>query len=255
MKPAIEALTPWTWNEYVTNLAVDATIQKWMVGIGVFYLLCAVACLFYEKMPRWVRWPIWLGVVGQVLLALLYMKEFFFSTGQFLEYALQFSTPVFLIYFAKYAGGTQDRSNDFTIPAWLVLAMKIATALTFACHGLYAVGYYPRPGLFTTMVMHSLHCSEVFAVNLLLVAGWLDFAVAVGIFLPFKWSKWFLLYAAIWGLLTSFARITGNFFWDFPLESLHEWAHQMVYRLPHGLVPLVVFMIGQSIAKQKANAL
>ncbi|MBK9012970.1 MAG: hypothetical protein IPM82_02200 [Saprospiraceae bacterium] len=239
MQPIIESISPWTWHEYVTNLAVDETIQQWMVGIGIFYALCAVACLFYERMPRWVRWPIWLGMAGQVLLALMYMKEFFFHAGQFFEYTLQFCTPAFLIlYFKKGAFSPQ-----------LVRAMKWATALTFICHGLYAVGYYPRPGIFTSMTMQTLRCSEAFAMNLLTVAGWLDFAVAIGIFLPPRWSKWVLLYAAIWGLLTSFARITGNFFWDFPLGSLHEWAYQMVYRLPHGLIPLVLFFISHRSLK------
>ncbi|MCC6724913.1 MAG: hypothetical protein IT258_10415 [Saprospiraceae bacterium] len=232
MPPFIEALTPWTWHEYVTNLAVDEVYTKWMVGFGLFYMLLAILCLFYEKMPRWVRWPIWLGVAGQVALALLYMKEFFLSLGQFFEYALQFSAPAFLIiYFSKKE-----------ITPRLLFAMKLATALTFACHGLYALNFYPRPGLFTSMTMQSLHCSESFAVNFLTVAGWLDFVVAVGIFLPKKWSKWFLLYAAIWGFATSVARLWGNFYPDFPLPSLHEWAYQMVYRLPHGLIPLVLWL-------------
>lgn len=232
MKPLIEALTPWTWHDYVTNLAVDESIQQWMVAGGIFYLLCAAACLFYDKMPRWVQWPIWVGVIGQVLLALLYMKEYFLHIGQFFEYALQFCAPVFLMVYYK---------NEAFTPQ-LVRAMKWATALTFLCHGLYAVGYYPRPGLFTSMTMQILHCSEAFAVNFVTLAGWLDFAVTIGIFLPNKWAKWFLLYAAIWGTLTALARVFGNFYWDFPLASLHEWAYQTVYRLPHGLIPLVLFM-------------
>ncbi|MBI1223744.1 MAG: hypothetical protein GC192_00790 [Bacteroidetes bacterium] len=233
MAPVIETITPWTWHEYVTNLAVDATIQKWMVAIGLFYLVCAFACLFYEKMPRWMRWPIWLGVAGQVVLALLYMKEFFFHVGQFFEYTLQFCTPAFLIIYFK--------KREFS--PRLIFAMKLATALTFTCHGLYAIGYYPRPGVFTSMTMRILGCSESFAINFLTVAGWLDFAVALGIFLPNKWAKWFLLYAAIWGLLTSLARTVGNFYWELPLQSLHEWAYHTIYRLPHGLIPLILWYL------------
>ncbi len=239
MPPVIEALTPWTWHEYVTNLAVDEVFHQWMIGIGIFYALLAVACLFYEKMPKWVSWPIWLGVAGQVVLALLYMKEYFLHVGQFLEYALQFCAPAFLIVYFK----RQEFSPQ------LVRAMKWATALTFICHGLYAVGYYPRPGLFTSMTMQILGLSEPVAMNFLTLAGWLDFVVAAGIFLPFKWSKWFLGYAAIWGLLTSFARLLGNFYWDFPMQSLHEWAYQVTYRLPHGLIPLVILVIGQEELK------
>ncbi|MCF8243707.1 MAG: hypothetical protein K9J37_04840 [Saprospiraceae bacterium] len=236
MKPVIEALTPWNWHEFVTNLAVDEAVQHWMLGIGTFYAFCAVACFFYEKMPKWVRWPIWLGVAGQVVLALLYMKEYFLHVGQFFEYALQFCAPAFLIVYFR---------REIFSPR-LIFAMKLATALTFICHGLYAVGYYPRPGVFMSMTMKILGCSETLAGDILTVAGWMDFVVAIGIFLPIKWSRWFLLYAVVWGLLTSFARIFGNFYWDFPLQSLHEWAFQTVYRLPHGLIPLVLFGISQS---------
>ncbi|MBK8567257.1 MAG: hypothetical protein IPN76_29030 [Saprospiraceae bacterium] len=201
MPAIIEAVTPWTWHEYVTNLAVDEVYTKWMVGIGVFYVVLALACVFYENLPRWVRWPIWLGMAGQVILALLYMKEYFLSLGQFFEYALQFCAPAFLVaYFSKKE-----------ITPRLLFSMKVATALTFACHGLYAVNFYPRPGNFTGMTMQILYCSESFAVNLLTMAGWLDFAVSVGIFLPKKWAKWFLLYAVFWGFATSVARLWGNF--------------------------------------------
>ncbi len=240
MAPVIEALTPWTWHEYVTNLAVDETIQQWMVAVGFFYFVCALACLFYEKMPHWMRWPIWLGVAGQVVLALLYMKEFFLHTGQFFEYALQFSTPAFLILYFK---------NQKFSPS-LIFAMKLATALTFICHGLYAAGYYPRPGVFTSMTMRILGGSESFAINFLTAAGWMDFVVALGIFLPKQWAKWFLLYAAIWGLLTALARIVGNFYWDFPLQSLHEWAYHTVYRLPQGLVPLILWLMVKAEIKK-----
>ena len=169
MRPLIEMLTPWSWHEYVTNLAVDDAIQQWMVGIGVCYCLCAVICLFYEKVPGWLRWLLWPGAAGLVLLALLYMKEYFLHVGQFFEYALQFCVPVFLIFCFK--------KDSFT--PRLVLAMKVATALTFACHGLYALNYYPRPGPFTSMTMQVLGCSESFARSFLTVAGWLDLAVAL----------------------------------------------------------------------------
>ncbi len=240
MAPIIEALTPWTWQEYVTNLAVDDSIQRWMVVGGIFYLLCAVACLFYDKMPRWIQWPIWLGVAGQVLLALLYMKEIFMHAGQFFEYALQFGAPVFLILAYRNVGRVQNPAD--VLSDKLVFTMKLATALTFACHGLYAVNFYPRPGQFTGMTMQILHCSEAFALKFLTIAGWLDFAVAIGIFLPKQWAKWFLLYAVFWGSATSIARLWGNFYADFPLQSIHEWAYQMVYRFPHGLVPLVLWI-------------
>ncbi|MBI5915005.1 MAG: hypothetical protein HY842_06480 [Bacteroidetes bacterium] len=232
MQPLIENLTPWTWHEYVTNLAVDEAIQRWMVGLGFFYTACAVLCFFIEKIPGWLRWLLWVGVGGLVVLALLYMKEYFFHAGQFFEYTLQFGAPVVLL--------LAWRKSE--VPARLVFWMKIAIALTFACHGLYSVGYYPRPANFTEMTMNILGFSQQAAVRFLNIAGMLDFAVAVGIFLPGKWAKWVLVYATVWGLATSLARIFGNFYWSFPLDSLHQWVFQAAYRLPHGLVPWAVLV-------------
>jgi hypothetical protein len=120
--------------------------------------------------------------------------------------------------------------------------MKVAVALTFACHALYALGYYPRPGYYTEMTMNILGLENSGAIQFLLAAGLLDFVVAVGIFMPAQWSKWILLYAVFWGFATAMARIVGNFYMDFPLDSLHQWAYQAVFRFPHFLVPLLLLL-------------
>ena len=232
MEPVIEKLTPWTWHEYVTNLAVDETIQRWMAGLGIVYAVCGITALFINRLPNFFKVFQWTGAAGLFVLALLYMKEHFFHTGQFFEFALQCCSPVFLVLQPQ-------------LSPRLVFWMKIAIALTFACHGLYAIGYYPRPGYYTEMTMRILGISQAAAILLLKVAGALDFVVAAGIFLPWKWAKWILAYAAFWGLATSLARIFGNFFWQFPLQSLYEWVYQTVYRLPHFLIPLVVFLWGK----------
>jgi len=236
MQGLVGALTGWTWREYVTNLAVDQAIQQFIVWTGVFYGLCAVLVIFIQKLPAVSRYILWLGTFSLLFLALVYTKDHFYQIGQFFEYTLQFGAPAFLL--------VALHTNNLS--ARLVLWMKIAIALTFACHGLYAIGYYPRPGYYLEMVIRILGISQDAAKHFLNVAGALDFAVAIGIFLPTKWAKWFLLYAACWGLATSLARVFGNFYWDYPIGSLHQWAHEMTFRLPHFFIPLLLYLRGFS---------
>ena len=118
--------------------------------------------------------------------------------------------------------------------------MKVAIALTFTCHGLYAVGYYPMPVTFLQMLKAILNMEGAPALAFLKVAGLLDFVVAIGIFLKKRWAVPVLGYAVAWGFLTSMARIFGNFYWDFPLESLDQWVFEAVYRFPHFLVPMAL---------------
>ncbi len=232
MQPVIETLTSMSWQEYVTSMSIDEAIHRFTTGIGVFFAICAITTLFIRRLPALFRIFLWAGAFLLFCLALLYTKESFNHLGQFFEYTIQFSTPVFLLLVLK-NGSLTDR---------LLWWMKIAIALTFSCHGLYAMGYYPRPGLFLEMTMRILGVQETGAIHFLNTAAALDFVVAVGIFLPWKWTKWIVLYAAAWGLATSLARIFGNFYWDFPVSSLHQWTHEAVMRLPHFFIPLVVFL-------------
>jgi hypothetical protein len=220
-----------TWDEYARNPAVDAAISRLVYGLGWFYLICALAAAFISRLGRWGRALMVAGSIGLVFLALAYTKDRFYHFGQFFEYALQFGSPLFLIFLLKH--GITDR---------LVLTMKIATSLTFTCHGLYAIGYYPVPGLFMSMTIHILDTDAAQTIMFLKTAGILDYLVAVGIFLPARFSRWFLLYAVFWGAATAAARVLGNFYWQFPLDSLHQWVYEMVYRFPHFLIPASLFL-------------
>ncbi len=232
LRPIVEKFTSLSWQEYVSNLAVDGAVHRWMLGLGIFYTLCAFLSLFITRISKYFRIALWLGAGSLFLLALLYMKEHFFHAGQFFEYALQFGTPVFLLL------ASSQRPPFAPLLFW----MKAAIALTFACHGLYALGYYPRPGNYTEMTMVILGVSEPSAIKFLLMAGIFDFLVAAGVFLPWRWARWVLIYATCWGLATSAARVVGNFYWDHPWQSLHEWVFQTAYRLPHSLIPFTVFV-------------
>jgi len=222
-----------SWKDYVSSPDMDDNIQNLIKGFGAFYILLAILSIFIKKIPKIFTWLLPIGSAALILLALFYMKNAFFSTGQFFEYSLQFFTPIFLFILI----------NQKMELKKLLLLFKLAIALTFTCHGLYAIGYYPQPVLFVQMTMNTFGISEMASKNFLSLVGYLDFLVSVLIFLPRKWGYYALGYCVLWGIMTTFARIVGNFYPEFWLESLSKWTPESLYRFPHFLIPLAAMIL------------
>ena len=212
-----------------TPLQEFDVLQK---GIGGFYLLCSLAAILLSPKRAWLGTILLGGSLSLAILSFLYFRERSYQVGQFIEHSLQWSIPLFLIYFIR------DGINSQTIRNLL----RAVIALTFIGHGLYAVGFYPVPGNFVDMTIACLGLNEPEALLFLKVAGYLDFVVAVGIFLP-KADRYILIYATIWGGLTALARIYANFDATFPGESLSEWLHETIFRLPHAAGPFAMFLL------------
>jgi hypothetical protein len=232
MQWLVESTTDMSWKEYATSPAVNQHIENIVIAHGYFYLFCALVAVFIKQLPKWAGKILILGSIALIFLATLYMKEKFFHLGQFFEYSLQFLSPVFL-YFLVHREKLKPR-------VWLL--MKVAIALTFTCHGLYALGYYPRPGVFTTMTMNILGVEENTAISFLQIAGILDFVISLGIFLPWRFAKYSLGYAIFWGFGTAMARVWGHFHWQFWESTLHQYIFESVMRFPHFLIPLAVWL-------------
>lgn len=229
-----------SWQDYVTSASTDHFIQTTIFGFGIFYALMAVLTLFIRKHNKMFLGLYILSSLALAFLAFLYCKEKFYHLGQFLEYSIQFMLPLFFYYHLS-----QKIKNNR-----LVLYFKIAIAFTFSAHGLYAIGFYPQPGVFVDMLINILHISESTAKAFLVVAGVLDFVLAIAIFIP-RIAKYFLLYAAVWGGLTALARVWANFYWAFPLDSLHQNLHETLFRLPHMLIPLAVLFMLYPLQKKE----
>lgn len=230
LEPMVTSLFKMTWQEYATNPATDHFIQRIILGNGLLYLISAIATISIRTtIKNWQKICICLGGISLVILTILMTKEKFYRIAQFFEHSIQFGLPFFLLWYYNHQNQTQKG----------VLILKLLIGFTFFSHGLYAFGAYPVPGKFIDMVIQIFGCSESNAITLLYIAGILDFIIAIIIFIT-KISAYALWYAVIWGLLTALARIVANFYWDFPLQSLHQNLYQVVYRLPHGLVPLLV---------------
>jgi hypothetical protein len=232
MKGIVEALFNTSWDDYLTNNDNDNKIQAFIKSIGWFYLICALMAIMIQKWKKVAGVFMILGSLCLIFLAALYCKERFFSVGQFFEYSIQFSTPIILYLIVKQAKITEK----------MVLFLKTIIALTFVCHGLYAINYYPRPGEFTEMTLIILGVSETNTEYILTAAGVLDFVIGIGIFLPFRFSKYMLVYAIFWGFSTTIARIWANVYFDFFWESLHQWWYEAAYRAPHFFIPFVLFL-------------
>jgi len=175
---------------------------------------------------------LWLTSGLLVVLALLYCKEKFFHVGQFFEYASQFTTPLFLymVLFRK-----------INIK-YLSIGIKVAIALTFICHGLYAYGYYPRPGNYVDMTLNILPIREPTAHLFLKIMGVLDFVVAAAIFIP-KVQVPALIYTFIWGGMTALARIVAHIDFDMFWASVNQWIFEVFIRVPHAGLPLIMLII------------
>lgn len=233
MKPLVEGLFGVSWRAYASDVGVDRAIQAGMKVIGSLLALGAVVAAFPRWFPEKAR-AILAGLSGWLIfLAFLYYKEQNYQFGQFIEYALQAGAPLFFFMYLKREESLEPR---------LEALMRWATALTFVGHGLYAVGYYPRPGHFTVMVVNSLGLPPDASNQLLWVAGIMDFIVAAWLVLPLPGRSIALIYCVIWGGLTSLGRLTGNFHAEFFSSFLHQWLFEFVYRAPHFLLPLALFM-------------
>lgn len=235
MEGVVTSLLDISWHDYVTNPLVDANIQRLIKGTGIFYLAIAFLSLGLQKRHRFGQPLLYLAALSMSFLALLYCKEKFYHIGQFFEYSCQIISPV-LLALVLYHGAFWESKN-------FKLIAKIAVAFTFTAHGVYALGYYPRPVVFLDMTINILGVSESYAQWFLTIAGVLDFIAAIGLFLP-KHTFIFILYCVVWGFLTALARTWANvrigplFF-----ELVHQYLPQTIYRMPHTLIPLLVLIL------------
>lgn len=250
----VAKLLGYEWSAWVTSAEVNEKIALFIKLIGGYLLVGGLLLC-------WPKWRItrlnrlnmvWLGGVLFALL-LLSTKENFWRFGYFIEYALQVGSPFLLL--AVLRGRTAVS---------LLPAMRVLTALTFIGHGLFAMGYYPVPFHFLLMTMEGLGgiylnftgamLSETEARSFLYFVGWLDFLAAATLLIP--WHKLgfsnsinkLLLSIALgwiipWALLTTMARWWSNAGFSSFSNLLFYWGPEVLIRLPHVLIPLLIWRL------------
>lgn len=241
MNPIVEFVYKIDWKEYLTNPEWHNMYKKIVNGFAIFLLIgiCFIVGIRSIKL-LFSKIYFWLVFLLLFLLAGCYYLESGYRLGQFIEYSLQFSTPLLFLYFYQHYM-LSDRIN---ISHQFINILKFLIALTFIGHGLFAIGYYPIPGKFVDMMIKGFSVSEDGAKQILLIVGVLDIVAAILIFIPkgklLKYSLWYII---LWGLLTSLARVYTNFDWGLGWYSLKQWLPELLMRFPHFVVPFVLLLI------------
>ena len=220
-----------SWEEYLKHPKADSIIQH-IVSIIGYLLLLTAGLVLIQKKKLLTKLSLYLSFLILAFIAFLYHLEKFQTVGQFFEYSLQFMTPLMLWYYLK-NGVTKN---------WLTL-LKISISLTFISHGLYALGFYPVPTNFVSMTIQILPFPQDTAIFFLFVIGIIDIVCSFGLFTKGVFFKISIWYCIIWGGLTTAARILANVDLSMLGTTLHQWWFQSMYRLPHIIIPILLYLI------------
>lgn len=216
------------WEEYAVD--IYPTLSEMAAGFWTAGYFIAFAGLF---LPGTWRWAIWLGAILLLLEAIMSMAGQYYWLVSFLEKSLMIVTPV-LYLSAKYP---EDRLRI----NWAVMG-RLAVVIVFVIHGMYALTIFPRPGYWIEMVSMVTGFSGEWAGWFLNGIGVLDILVAGWVLLRPGLSNLVWYYLIAWGLLTAIARILGFIQEGFVADALTNWGYETLIRLPHGLVPLALYL-------------
>lgn len=245
LSPLIEGLFNVSWYDYATS----ATVNKWIEGftkiVSILFVVVGVLCLFWDKIKyRSVKKAL-LGIALLMLfiLGICIIKDRNYDVLPFFELSMQFVAPLLLFLNSDLAKFKSQKN---------VLVLKIAIALAFVPHGIYAMGILFVPGHFIDMTIKILNVNENQATTFLFAVGLLDVVLSILLFVP-KISKYVLYYMIFWGFITAFARVASGFNINFVWSSLHNVMYLTVYRLAHGLIPLATLVSEQKMIKKTLN--
>lgn len=229
------------WNDYVTDPKVDIAINLVIQGFGLFFLITFVATLFFKpSFTKGAKILLWAGGLMFFLILLRFAEKFFYI-GMLIEHAIQIGAPVVFYLLIK----NPEVGKKF------ILFVKVLIAFTFIGHALFAIGFHPVPGNFIDMIISILGVSEDNAVRLLLVAGTIDIVASVLLFIKGT-EKYALFFMIFWGTATALARIFANFNIDLAYASGMQWIPETIYRFPHALIPLGLYLLLRDRAKDKS---
>ena len=224
-----------SWLDFVNSPRTDSQIRLYTRFIGFIWLATALGLFLHRRIPsRWLYLGAALSAFGMLFYGLGAYLEKGYQSAQWMEYAAQTAMPLLAI--------ALTTTSQYRL--WLRVA-KVAIALTFVGHGLYALGFFPLPGNFVYMTTQILGISDESARDLLWVAGIVDLAVAFLLFVP-RVDRYALLYCVVWGFLTALARpvtylLPNHLFW----LTVHQTIFEFLVRVPHFMLPLVAYWIVQ----------
>jgi hypothetical protein len=229
-----------SWKEWVTSASVDAGIETIKLAVGIVMLLVAGLVALVKWNSKIVRAALWIAFCVLLIQDFLSWKEHFWQLGQLLELTLLTATPLLYLNFGGEAGLPRTTDPPNRIGGARLIACLVA--FTFIGHGFYAAGVHSVPASFVMMTQASIGVGEGTARQLLFAVGLLDFIAAALLLMPWKKTALIALYWIIpWAILTTLARwwsYQGIVEWD---TLLTQWLPEVIIRLPHVLVPLVLW--------------
>jgi hypothetical protein len=242
LTPIVEGIFNYSWFDYATSPKVDEWINNLTRFSSYIFLAAAIICLFWDKITysRLKRLILGLALLILLVIGICIVKDKNYEYLLFFELFIQFSAPLLLFFNIRL---------DIIKSKKVLNGLKIAIACTFIAHGLFAMGLIYLPGYFVDMTIIILGVNETQATTFLYIAGVLDLIASVLIFIP-KVAKYALLYMVFWGFATAFARLFAGYSSDFPSMSIHNNTFLVIYRLSHGLLPLIVLIIEKKYRTQ-----
>ncbi len=223
------------WDTFVNQIFNDRLLDIISYSIGLYFMIVMVQTLRLnkEKEVRNFNQLCFLTTLILALIAFLGARDKFMEWAQFFELSIQFLTPIIL---AVYLFGKKKQH--------LILLMKVAIALTFACHGLYALGIFPLPVHFMEMTMGILPLDDTNARLFLKMAGIMDWIVAIMIFIPNRnIVQSALIYMILWGSITALARMTYALLNYGSITDIIQSIPNTLIRVPHALIPFVLLLL------------
>ncbi|MDN3493594.1 hypothetical protein [Winogradskyella bathintestinalis] len=241
LTPIVEDVFNYTWFEYATSSPVNSWIEGFTKLNSIIFLMAAICSLLWNQI-KWQpikRFFVGLGLWLLLLLAICMVKDRNYDFLQLFEMSIQLTAP-----FLLWKGVNMNPKNKN-----LIFSLKVSIALTFIPHGLLAMAIPYRPGHFIDMTIILLGVNETQASQFLFMIGFLDVFMAIMAFVP-KLSRYALGYMIFWGFITAFARLISGFNSDFIASTLHGSTYLTVYRLAHGILPLIVLLLEMKRVKQ-----
>ncbi|NQX85095.1 MAG: hypothetical protein HRT67_04210 [Flavobacteriaceae bacterium] len=251
LSPIVEGVFNTSWDDYATNKNVNYWIDSVTKVSSIILFLSALVSIFWNKINnvKLKKNVISTGLSVLVFMGICLVKSKNYDILQFFELAIQFAVPLLLLFL---------KNNSLSNYPKQLFALKIIIALVFVSHGLFAMGVIYVPGHFIDMSIQILGVNETISKQFLFIVGLLDVVASILIFVP-KISKYAFYYIIAWGIITALARVISGFNHNFILRSLHNLLYLTVYRLPHGLLPLVALILNVEYNKiikyQQVNTL
>lgn len=235
LSPVVEGLSNYSWYDYATSLTVNTWITNFTKLCSFILVVSAFTCLFWDRITSsfFKKSITSISLFILLFLGICMSKYREFGALEFFELSIQIA--ICLIFFLN---NNISKINKKQLTLWL----KIAVAFTFIAHGVFAMGLFYLPGHFVDMTIKIIDVSETEAKLFLHIVGALDILFSILLFIP-KLAKYALIYIIAWGLLTAMARLVYGFNQNFILESFHNYSYLVLYRLPHGLIPLTIFLL------------